>query len=447
MFLFFFLLTAASATVATASTTTATTNATVTANSELPISATIGEIVEKTVPTEPTQSATVPDQSEETKKIDSLLNDLEDGDGGGDIDSGTSVTDSVAKEPETVAVSIVQETEATAVPSSATTAPVVADNESVKSTASVPIEAMDVEDSSSNDVEMKDLSQSDLKIEDDGKSQADTTTPLAVSPLKPETIPEVDEPDSKAAAAVKSPSTDSVAEKTTANVAATVPATIAATVAATIPATVVAAKSESKTSSLVDSTGKDSVIDHDEVEKNISNLFNGEESGAEITSSSLDKSGTVAKLPENNGQTVDSRSLNNGKTSNETGGKSVTVSVTKSKDECAKELVSILEDDKLPSKDSIESTKVENKVLNTLKNGSSTPNQASTTATAVFNSTPIQKQFDISSGNVSTISVATTEGNKSEVQIDLEPTSTDTSAISKSDVATGELRRRGFFFL
>lgn len=414
------------ATIAPVPTPATATKPTVTADSVVPSSATVVDDVEKVTTTEPTQVATVLDKSEEIKKIDSLLNDLQD-----DDDLGTSVTDSVAKEQETAFVPAVKEADVPAEPVSVTTTTTTttpaADS---KATIGAPLEAMDVEDSSSNDVEMQDLSQNDLKIGGDGQSKADAattaaatvtpaTTASAATASKLETIPDRDEPDSKKSAELIVPSTGTNAEKSTA-------------------VAVVAAKPEVKPlQSLVDSASKEPVIDHDEVEKNISNLFNGEESGAEITSSLLDKPSSNAKVPENNGgQTVDSRSLNNGKAGSD--GKSAPATVAKSKDECAKELVSILEDDKLPTKDLVAPAKIDNKVLSILKNGSSTPNQQATATTAVFNSTPIQRQFDISSENVSTISVATADGNKSEVHIDLEPTSTDTSAISKSDGATGE---------
>lgn len=219
-------------------------------------------------------------------------------------------------------------------------------------------EAMEVEDSSSNDVEMHDLSREGAAgLEADAKPAAidaletPTTTTVDVGgsgePHKLDAIGEaVDETDTKtseAAEAAPIASSDAVAESPITNDA-----------------------------------------EYQDVEKNISSLFNGDES-VEITSSSSTDKIDAVKVPEKcvDVETVE-QPINNGT------GSDIADAVAKSSDESAKELVSILEDDKVPAKPIADT-----KSLSTLTKSGASPPAATATTQTVFSS---------ASENVSTVS-------------------------------------------
>lgn len=326
-------------------------------------------------------------KSEESNTINSLLDDLQ-------AETGVGVSVNTVKSGGEEVVDAVQAAVDAVAPDSATKAVEIA-------------EAMEIEDSSSNEVEMTDLSASELtagkKVSNDVDAVSSTvpsTEPKAavVEPVKTTITESVDVPDSK----VEKSDTPSAAQSTTGT--------------------------ENKVNAVVDekpkpeSTEKEVTIDakYQDVEKNISSLFNGDDCSPDKQSPTK----SIAVAADNKPVPSDgNRSLNNG--TNADG--------TKTSDESAKELVSILEDDKVSAKDGETTTDgakptIENKVLSNIKNGSSSSSTPiPTTVQNVFNSTPIQKQFEISSENVSTITVAT-DGDKSL----REPPSADTSAINKS---------------
>lgn len=218
----------------------------------------------------------------------------------------------------------------------------------------------------------------------------------------------------------------------------------------------------------------------DEVEKNISNLFNGDESAVssvEHSEPESSRNGDGVKSVDKQLDSVSASVANISKDGlgNGTAATSKTAQTndTKLKDtnDDNNDLVSILTDDKPiekgiissssstgnanVSKDSrtpivatVKSTKInpiENKLLtNIAKSVTSTPSSSSTTQT-VYNSTPIQKQFEISSENVSTISEAATDsehciGDKSMRQeiISSHSSTTNKSSDISSGAVTGE---------
>lgn len=172
----------------------------------------------------------------------------------------------------------------------------------------------------------------------------------------------------------------------------------------------------------------------DDVEKNISNLFNGEESAKST------KNGVSEATSGNNTTTAAEQSKieNGAKNSSEVlaiasatiDEKNSTVSVNNVRDIPKvdnSDLVSILTDDDKPQRENVDKVSsssstaigtvasVENKILSSIKKTvTSTPSSSSTQT--VFNSTPIQKQFDISSENVSTIDADIGLGDKSTHQ-------------------------------
>lgn len=171
----------------------------------------------------------------------------------------------------------------------------------------------------------------------------------------------------------------------------------------------------------------------DDVEKNISNLFNGDDNVGSTNDKSIDDSSKIDSTPAASSHS-DRRSLKNG--TDESAKDSQSHDAIKDNND----LVSILAgSDKLEENisssisaaDEPKSTKaetsstaakssgltIENKLL---KGVTSTPSNQ-TTQKNVYNSTPIQKQFEISSENVSTISEPATEteqglGNKATKQ-------------------------------
>lgn len=388
-------------------------------------------------------------------------------------------------------------------------------------------EAMDVEDSSSNDVEMQDLSTTETNegasVESakptvetvkgstaDAVCSSDETAKTAVAPAVveakpegkialetikesedvtdgkkktvPETVvdkkpklPEAEKPKVEAAAVVSAvkpevktevkveskPVSKTDSSKTDSKPTSKPEAkpeakteTKTETKPLTKPQTKPQTKPEKKPDTKPDSIKKiPTDTEYQDVEKNISSLFNGDEAAdlddqskhtlTHSDNKSVSGKDVTAKLDTVDKQKKDVRSsLNNG---------SIDIDGPNAKtcDESAKELVSILEGDKGSSKDTeandstasdlktssatpIPGT-VENKALkNIVKNGSSTP--TSGPIQNVYNSTPIQKQFEISSENVSTISASETDKSMREK---LEPPSANTSAISKtSDICS-----------
>lgn len=206
----------------------------------------------------------------------------------------------------------------------------------------------------------------------------------------------------------------------------------------------------------------------DDVEKNISNLFNGEENAVadEVPKNGISTSvkDAVANADCSSSSAVVA-SENGAKNANEPNEK-VTPSddVIKGSVSDSSDLVSILTDDhpQIAAKISSTSTSmvdakeasaasnakaiatnssVENKLLTSIaKSVTSTPSSSSSTGQTVYNSTPIQKQFEISSENVSTISEAATDtehglGDKSMRQ---EIISSHSSTANKSsDISSG----------
>lgn len=176
----------------------------------------------------------------------------------------------------------------------------------------------------------------------------------------------------------------------------------------------------------------------DDVEKNISNLFNGEENAASDEAESAPKNGIGTSA--NDGAANADCSTSSAKVASENGEESTlepNEKVTPSDDVIkdvvsdSSDLVSILTDDNPHTAAKISSTSsstpdakdasvsnakfsatasssVENKLMKSIvKSVTSTP--SSSTGQTVYNSTPIQKQFEISSENVSTISEAATD--------------------------------------
>lgn len=194
------------------------------------------------------------------------------------------------------------------------TVPVADSNSTVASVA----EAMEVEDSSSNDIEMQDLSRDDGSAsiveaaESNAVTEAEVETPTTTTEKLDTIVETVDEPDSKVA-----------------NSVATAPVVVSADATADVT-----------TEPVVESS-----VEYQDVEKNISSLFNGDES-VEISSSSSavttapvsDKTDVVKT--EEKLVTVEAveHAVNNGVANNDA------ESAAKSSDESAKELVSILED-------------------------------------------------------------------------------------------------------
>lgn len=141
----------------------------------------------------------------------------------------------------------------------------------------------------------------------------------------------------------------------------------------------------------------------DDVEKNISNLFNGDDN----TVSTNSKTFIDSSKSENQSDVSGSNQLKNG-SDNSNANKNASTVDTDNND-----LVSILAgNDKVDAisssrkeQDSIVEAASSTERASETKNlkGISTPSSSTTTAT-VYNSTPIQKQFEISSENVSTIS-------------------------------------------
>lgn len=209
----------------------------------------------------------------------------------------------------------------------------------------------------------------------------------------------------------------------------------------------------------------------DDVEKNISNLFNGEENAVadEVPKNGISTSvkDTAANVDCSTRSAVVA-SENGAKNANEPNEK-VTPSddVIKGSVSDSSDLVSILTDDhpQIAAKISSTSTStvdakeasaasnakalasnssVENKLLTSIaKSVTSTP--SSSTGQTVYNSTPIQKQFEISSENVSTISEAATDtehglGDKSMRQeiISSHSSTTNKSSDISSGAVTGE---------
>lgn len=211
----------------------------------------------------------------------------------------------------------------------------------------------------------------------------------------------------------------------------------------------------------------------DDVEKNISNLFNGEESAVsdEVESAPKNGIGTTA----NDDAAKADCSTSSAKVAPENGEKcakepndKVTPSDDVIKDAVSdsSDLVSILTDDNPQTAAKISSTSssttdakeasvvtaklsapnssIENKLLTSIsKSVTSTP--SSSTGQTVYNSTPIQKQFEISSENVSTISEAATDtehglGDKSMRQeiISSHSSTTNKSSDISSGAVTGE---------
>lgn len=207
----------------------------------------------------------------------------------------------------------------------------------------------------------------------------------------------------------------------------------------------------------------------DDVEKNISNLFNGEENAVsdEAESASKNGIGTSGKDAATNADCSTSSvkvASENGEKSAKEPNEKVTPSDDVIKDAVSdsSDLVSILTDDNPQTAAKISSTSsskadakesvvghakatatannsVENKLLTSIaKSVTSTP--SSSTGQNVYNSTPIQKQFEISSENVSTISEAATDtepglGDKSMRQ---EIISSHSSTLNKSsDISSG----------
>lgn len=182
-------------------------------------------------------------------------------------------------------------------------------------------------------------------------------------------------------------------------------------------------------------------IDENDVEKNISNLFNGDDnnvstedlhsktatesissnsSSAQVASTSDDslkngKNGDTAKRSPLHDPIQDKNDLvsilaGNDKTDDKISSSSLTEkSATKSADQHGGK-----GDAKVAKESSAKlsiGNSIDNKLLLSVKSATSTPS-SSTTQTTVYNSTPIQKQFEISSENVSTIS---------ETAVDIEP--------------------------
>lgn len=211
----------------------------------------------------------------------------------------------------------------------------------------------------------------------------------------------------------------------------------------------------------------------DDVEKNISNLFNGEENAVSDEAESAPKNGIGSAA--NDAAAKADCSTSSAKVASENGEKcakepndKVTPSDDVIKDTVSdsSDLVSILTDDNPQTAAKITSTSssttdakeasvasakvsatnraIENKVMtNIAKSLISTP--SSSTGQTVYNSTPIQKQFDISSENVSTISEAATDtehglGDKSMRQEIISSHSSTTNKLSdvSSGAVTGE---------
>lgn len=277
--------------------------------------------------------------------------------------------------------------------------PVAAAPEDSATKATDSIEAMEVEDSSSNEVEMTDLSASESALEKKGNNDAVSST-----------VPS-SEPESKTEPEGKTTITESVdvphTEESKSDILSATPSTKTSSTEDTVDD---AGKGKS------DTIDKEVAIDakYQDVEKNISSLFNGDDCAVDKQNPTKLTVATTDKivLADSN------RSLNNG----------TNIDGTKSSDESAKDLVSILEDDKVSAKDgdAVDSEKVEVKVPNNIVKNGGGP-LSGTSAQTVFNSTPIQKQFDVSSEDVSTITLATNTDNSIQ-----EPPSADTSAINKS---------------
>lgn len=215
----------------------------------------------------------------------------------------------------------------------------------------------------------------------------------------------------------------------------------------------------------------------DDVEKNISNLFNGEENAVSDEAESAPKNGIGTT--DNDAAAKADCSSSSAKVASENGEKcakepkeKVTPSDDVIKDAVSdsSDLVSILTDDNpqtaakisstsssmadakeasvAPAKDSASNSSVENKLLTSIaKSVTSTPS-SSTGGQTVYNSTPIQKQFEISSENVSTISEAATDteqglGDKSMRQ---EIISSHSSTTNKSsDISSGAVTGKCVF--
>lgn len=209
----------------------------------------------------------------------------------------------------------------------------------------------------------------------------------------------------------------------------------------------------------------------DDVEKNISNLFNGEENAVSDEANATPKNGNG--IAANDTAAGANSLISTVKNTCENGKNGTTESseisapssdnATKSTVSDSNDLVSILTDDNPEITAKMSSTPssttdakdvvaanaktvapIENKlVASVAKNATSTP--TSSTGQTVYNSTPIQKQFEISSENVSTISDSATDiepglGDKSMRQeiISSHSSTTNKSSDISSGTVTGE---------
>lgn len=212
----------------------------------------------------------------------------------------------------------------------------------------------------------------------------------------------------------------------------------------------------------------------DDVEKNISNLFNGEENVASDENESSSKNG-IGNSANDVAANADC-STSASKIASENGEKCAkepkekvtpSVDVIKVTVSDSSDLVSILTDDNPQTATKISSTSssvadakgasVANAKVSALSNNTNnstdkklltksvTSTPSSSTGQSVFNSTPIQKQFEISSENVSTISESATDtdhglGDKSMRQemISSHSSTTNKSSDISSGAVTGE---------
>lgn len=177
----------------------------------------------------------------------------------------------------------------------------------------------------------------------------------------------------------------------------------------------------------------------DDVEKNISNLFNGGESLKPKSTANEQVTPAIANTTQENGTSSTAVKKSDADKSIE----NTTISSVNDNND----LVSILTDDKpVSANESQKDTIVlENKVLTGVRDSvTSTPG----TSGPVSNSTPIQKQFDIPSENVSTISVSgnDTEQGLGDKTTHLEIISSLSSTAKSPDVSTGKINYKDVIY-
>lgn len=151
----------------------------------------------------------------------------------------------------------------------------------------------------------------------------------------------------------------------------------------------------------------------DDVEKNISNLFNGDDNVGSTNDKSVDDLSKTGNFTPASNSKSGNDALKNGTDSSTKGSQSHDDAIKDNND-----LVSILAGSDKPEdnisssigtsesaqKQTANATDAKSTIENKLLKGITSTPSNSTSQTNVFNSTPIQKQFEISSENVSTIS-------------------------------------------